>query len=169
MYNKVETIALGVSIFFIFLGLYLTLTTNVLTRENNDLKATVIEPTLVAVSDEGSININNDNNSISMKVNDIKIGEGEEVKEGDEVVVHYSGTLSNGEEFDNSKLRNQPFKFKVGKGMVIKGWDEGILGMKSGGVRVLVIPPDMAYGSAGIGPIPPNATLTFTIELLEIE
>ncbi len=173
MYNKVETIALGVSIFFIVFGLYLTLSTNILTREDKNLKAAVIEPALVSVDDTDNFYTNNNNLNKSMdnalKINDIKIGEGDGVKPGDEVIVHYSGTLSNGEEFDNSKLRNQPFEFKVGKGMVIEGWDKGILGMKPGGTRVLVIPPEMAYGSTGFGPIPPNATLTFTIELLEIK
>ncbi|MCA9360386.1 FKBP-type peptidyl-prolyl cis-trans isomerase [Candidatus Kaiserbacteria bacterium] len=104
-----------------------------------------------------------------MVIDDIKLGTGEEVKENDLVVVHYVGTLQNGEEFDNSHKRGAPFEFRVGKGMVIEGWEEGLIGMKVGGERVLVIPPDMAYGEQGIGPIPGNATLVFVIELMEIK
>ncbi|MCA9363117.1 FKBP-type peptidyl-prolyl cis-trans isomerase [Candidatus Kaiserbacteria bacterium] len=103
-----------------------------------------------------------------MVIDDVKIGAGEEVKSGDTVSVHYIGTLQNGTEFDNSRKRGEPFQFKIGAGMVIKGWDEGLLGMKVGGQRVLVIPPDKAYGEEGVGPIPPNSTLVFAIELVDI-
>jgi peptidylprolyl isomerase len=91
------------------------------------------------------------------------------VKEGDVVSVHYVGTLQNGTEFDNSKKRGAPFEFKVGGGQVIAGWEEGLVGMQVGGQRVLVIPPEKGYGANGIGPIPGNATLVFSIELLEIK
>jgi FKBP-type peptidyl-prolyl cis-trans isomerase len=83
--------------------------------------------------------------------------------------VHYIGTLQNGQQFDNSHTRGEAFTFTVGEGMVIKGWDEGLLGMKVGGQRLLVIPPDMAYGANAIGPIPANSTLLFSIELIEIK
>jgi peptidylprolyl isomerase len=83
--------------------------------------------------------------------------------------VHYVGTLQNGTEFDNSKKRGQPFEFTVGAGQVIKGWDQGLVGMKVGGQRILVIPPDMAYGERGVGPIPGNATLVFSIELIDVK
>lgn len=84
------------------------------------------------------------------------------------VVVHYVGTLPDSTEFDNSRRRGQPFTFQVGAGSVIKGWDEGLVGMKVGGQRILVIPPDKGYGAQAVGPIPANSTLVFAIELLEI-
>lgn len=111
----------------------------------------------------------NKGNIKRMVIDDIKIGNGEEVKEGDVVSVHYVGKLQNGQEFDASKKRGEPFEFTVGAGRVIQGWEEGVIGMKVGGERVLVIPPEKAYGEAGIGPIPGNATLVFSIELLEIQ
>jgi FKBP-type peptidyl-prolyl cis-trans isomerase len=101
-------------------------------------------------------------------VQDTKVGEGDAVKAGDTVTVHYIGTLQDGQEFDNSLRRNQPLTFMVGKGTVIKGWDAGIVGMKKGGERVLVIPPSLAYGDRGIGVIPPQTTLLFSITLLEV-
>jgi peptidylprolyl isomerase len=103
-----------------------------------------------------------------MVIDDIKIGTGPEVQEGDVVTVHYAGRLQDGTEFDNSRTRGSAFDFQVGGGQVIKGWEEGLIGMKVGGERILVIPPEMGYGSAGIGPIPGGATLIFSIELLAI-
>ena len=115
-------------------------------------------------------------NSLDMKGNidtlisdDVVIGKGSEVKTGDTVSVHYVGTLQNGQEFDNSNKRGEPFEFKVGEGRVIKGWDQGVVGMKEGGTRILVIPASLAYGANPIGPIPANSTLVFSIELLEIK
>lgn len=101
-------------------------------------------------------------------IDDVTAGEGALVQLGDTVTVHYIGTLQNGQQFDNSYLKGAPFTFTLGEGRVIEGWDEGVLGMKVGGQRILVIPPELAYGKAGAGPIPPNATLVFAIELLEI-
>lgn len=104
-----------------------------------------------------------------LKIRDIECGEGEEAVPGATVSVHYVGTLDSGEQFDSSRERNQPFQFALGSGQVIPGWDEGIQGMKVGGVRELTIPPDLGYGAAGSPPvIPPNATLHFEVELLEI-
>ncbi len=101
---------------------------------------------------------------------DIEIGEGAEAVAGSTVVVHYSGFLTDGSKFDSSLDRNDPFSFKLGAGMVIRGWDEGFSGMKVGGKRKLTIPPEMGYGSAGAGGvIPPNATLVFDVELLEVK
>jgi len=102
-------------------------------------------------------------------IDDIKPGTGAEVKEGDTVVVHYIGTLQDGFEFDNSNKRGDPFEFTVGGGRVIAGWEEGLIGMKVGGQRVLVIPPEKAYGSRAVGSIPANSTLVFAIELLEVK
>lgn len=99
---------------------------------------------------------------------DIRPGTGREVRNGDRVRVHYVGRFMNGRQFDSSRERRQPFEFTVGEGMVIPGWDAGILGMRKGGVRLLRLPPGVAYGAIGSGPIPPNQTLFFEIELLEI-
>jgi peptidylprolyl isomerase/FKBP-type peptidyl-prolyl cis-trans isomerase FkpA len=101
-------------------------------------------------------------------VDDVLIGTGPAVADGDTVEVHYIGVLQNGQEFDNSYRRGQSFTFTVGDGNVITGWEQGIVGMQAGGQRILVIPPAAGYGSEGFGPIPGDATLVFTIELLEI-
>jgi FKBP-type peptidyl-prolyl cis-trans isomerase len=104
-----------------------------------------------------------------LQVIDDVVGQGPEVKAGNKVRVHYTGTLMNGQKFDSSRDRGAPFDFTVGDGSVIKGWDEGVVGMKAGGKRRLVIPRDIAYGEAGRPPeIPPKAGLKFDIELLEI-
>jgi FKBP-type peptidyl-prolyl cis-trans isomerase len=105
-----------------------------------------------------------------LKYEDVKVGTGAEAKAGDTVEVHYTGTLANGKKFDSSKDRGQPFPFKLGAGKVIKGWDEGVAGMKVGGVRKLVIPPELGYGARGFPPvIPGNAELHFEVELLKIK
>ena|SRR5687768_7354110 len=100
---------------------------------------------------------------------DTTCGDGEEAVAGSNVSVHYVGTLENGEKFDSSRDRGVPFQFALGSGGVIAGWDEGIEGMKVGGVRELTIPPDLGYGAAGSPPvIPPNSTLLFEVELLDV-
>jgi peptidylprolyl isomerase len=103
-----------------------------------------------------------------LQITDVVVGEGEEAAAGRTVSVNYRGTLQNGREFDSSYGRG-PFSFPLGAGRVIKGWDEGVAGMKVGGKRQLVIPPDLAYGSRGAGGvIPPDATLLFEVDLLEV-
>jgi FKBP-type peptidyl-prolyl cis-trans isomerase FkpA len=105
-----------------------------------------------------------------LKYIDEKEGTGAEAKKGDTVDVHYTGWLKDGKKFDSSKDRGRPFTFQLGAGMVIKGWDEGVAGMKVGGQRKLIIPPELGYGARGAGGvIPPNAELTFEVELLKIK
>ena len=100
---------------------------------------------------------------------DLVVGQGREAHAGETATVHYTGTLVDGTKFDSSKDRNQPFPFRLGAGRVIKGWDEGVEGMKIGGTRKLVIPPQLGYGARGAGArIPPNATLIFEVELLDL-
>ena len=104
-----------------------------------------------------------------LRYQDVTEGQGKEAKAGNTVSVHYTGWLPNGEKFDSSRDRNQPFGFTRGAGQVIAGWDEGVAGMKVGGRRKLVIPPDLGYGTAGAPPdIPPGATLVFDVELLDV-
>ena len=107
-----------------------------------------------------------------LKIEDIKVGTGELAVAGKNVTVHYTGWLTDGviqgKKFDSSKDRGQAFIFALGRGEVIRGWDEGVAGMKVGGKRKLTIPPDLGYGSRGAGGvIPPNATLKFDVELLD--
>lgn len=108
--------------------------------------------------------------SSSLVIEDISIGSGPEVKgHGQFITVHYTGKLEDGTEFDSSYPRNEPFGFPLGVGYVIQGWDQGVMGMKVGGKRRLTIPPHLGYGSQGAGGIiPPNATLIFEIELVEV-
>ena len=103
-------------------------------------------------------------------IEDIKIGDGQEVEKFNIVTVNYTGLLENGTKFDSSLNPGRtPLRFTVGAGQVIKGWDEGLMGMKVGGKRKLTIPPELGYGSRDNGPIPANSTLIFEIDLLGIE
>lgn len=105
-----------------------------------------------------------------LKYQDLTTGTGDEAAKGDTVSVHYDGRLTDGTKFDSSRDRDQPFSFKIGAGQVIKGWDEGVAGMKIGGVRKLIIPADLGYGANGVpGVIPGDATLIFEVELLAIK
>ena len=105
-----------------------------------------------------------------LKYEDLMAGDGDVAAAGQSVSVHYTGWLTDGSKFDSSVDRNEPFSFMLGKGMVIRGWDEGVQGMKVGGKRKLTIPAQLGYGAAGAGGvIPPNATLVFDVELLAID
>ena len=113
----------------------------------------------------------------TLRVTDTKVGAGTTATAGKEVTVHYTGWLydakaagTHGQKFDSSRDRNEPFAFRLGAGMVIRGWDQGVADMKVGGTRMLVIPPDLGYGARGAGGvIPPNATLVFDVELLGVK
>ena len=132
-------------------------------------------PTLFAMADAsalgGPMDVEKSRLTASgLRITDVVVGTGAEASPGDTVVVHYRGTLEDGSQFDASYDRGTPFSFPLGAGRVIKGWDEGVQGMQVGGKRKLVIPPDLGYGSRGAGGvIPPNATLIFDVELLEVK
>lgn len=109
--------------------------------------------------------------SSGLNYQDLIVGDGEEAQVGDLVSVHYTGWLQDGKKFDSSLDRGTPFPFNLGTGTVIKGWDEGVVGMRVGGKRRLIIPPELGYGSRDIGNglIPPNSTLIFEVELLRVQ
>lgn len=108
-----------------------------------------------------------DNNGL--KIEDVVLGTGVEALPGTLVFVHYLGTFTNGVKFDSSYDRGEPIQFVLGSGYVIKGWDQGLVGMKVGGKRKLIISPELGYGSTARGPIPPNSTLLFDVELVRVE
>jgi len=179
MFSKFEIAGIGLSIGVMALALYLIRieTMTVITPESQVAQTT--SPGLRVIDSTTGVDNNTDLRTAlteasrrgrisQLVVTDVRFGVGEEVEVGDTVTVNYVGTLQNGQEFDNSYKRGQPFSFKVGAGNVIAGWEEGLVGMKVGGQRVLVIPSDKGYGDRGFGPIPGGATLVFSIELLEI-
>ena len=181
MLSKFELVGIGISVLCMAVALYLVRveTSFLATSGATSQSAQAIGSGIVVVGDGEDVTSERTNalldaadergNLKKIVIDDILVGAGAEVKEGDEVVVHYIGTLQSGEEFDNSRKRGEPFSFTIGEGRVIAGWEQGLVGMKVGGQRILVIPPDLAYGAQEIGPIPPNSTLVFAIELLEIK
>ncbi len=108
-------------------------------------------------------------NAKDLKIEDIKVGNGREVKSGDTVAINYLGTLPDGKKFDSSYDRGEPFETQIGTGQVIKGWDMGVVGMKVGGKRKLTIPPSLGYGQQAVGTIPANSTLVFEVELVDVK
>ncbi|MBP6881057.1 MAG: FKBP-type peptidyl-prolyl cis-trans isomerase [Candidatus Pacebacteria bacterium] len=183
MFSKFEMFGAGMSVFFMALALYLVqvqstlfkplevgLPAQAISAQNSGVVVVGQSDDVEQARADAYLQAMNDNGSIErMVIDDVKFGTGEAVENGDTVAVHYVGTLQSGTEFDNSYKRGKPFEFTVGGGQVIKGWDQGLVGMKVGGQRVLVIPPALAYGERGIGSIPANATLVFSIELVEIK
>lgn len=138
-------------------------------RAGNSGQATTTNSGLQATNSTGSSGQATTTSS-GLQIIDEVVGTGQEAKSGDTISVNYTGWLADGTKFDSSYDRNQPFDFVLGAGNVIKGWDEGVVGMKVGGKRKLIIPPDLAYGAGGYPPtIPPNATLTFEVELVAIK
>ncbi len=177
LFNKYETIGILASVGI----MALTLVAVRLKTENLFVNTTPEKGTqsaVVAVSqedgdDEALANALKDASSntgdlVELVIDDVRIGTGAGVKDGDTVSVHYIGTTQDGVRFDSSYERGQPFEFTVGTGKVIQGWEKGLIGMQVGGQRILVIPGAMAYGNRQVGPIPPNAPLVFAVELLEI-
>lgn len=176
MFSKVEIAGIALSVTAMAAALYLV------TKDDSSLALSSTSQTAevgrVFVSDEGDQKNNlrdaivsaadSTGNLSKLIVDDVVYGTGDEVKVGDTVTVHYIGTLQNGQEFDNSNKRGTPFTFTVGEGKVIKGWEEGIVGMKKGGKRILVVPSDLGYGDKGYGPIPGGANLVFAVDLLDI-
>jgi len=175
--NKLEAVGIAVSVGLMVVALWLVRvesTTELLTSTgDNQLAAPV---TIGKSDDQARANLEavtsavDENGDLKrLIIDDVIIGGGQEAKVGDTVTVHYVGRLQNGQEFDNSNKRGEPFTFTLGDGKVIAGWEQGVVGMKVGGERILVIPPDLAYGKSGFGPIPGDATLVFSIKLLSIE
>jgi FKBP-type peptidyl-prolyl cis-trans isomerase len=119
---------------------------------------------------QGASNTNtNQMPTTGVQTNDVTVGGGEVAEPGDRITAHYVGVLTNGQVFDSSRDRNAPISFTLGVGQVIRGWDEGIKGMREGGKRVLTIAPDYGYGSEGVGAIPPDSTILFEVEVLDVQ
>lgn len=158
-------------IFFVLLavvgGVYYWLVGNK-NQPEETLVATTTAASMAATTSASQGSGNLIESSDGLKYEILQVGAGQEAKNGNDVLVHYVGTLENGAKFDSSRDRNKPFDFVLGTGAVIKGWDLGVLGMKVGEIRKLIIPSSIGYGAQGQGPIPPNATLIFEVELLGV-
>ena len=177
-FTKDEIVGISVSI-LVALGFFAAL-------RFDDLKGMLVRPAVEAPTSEETVSLGTTkdvgtltqllSSALSSKgkvekliTQDSKVGEGKEVVNGSRVTVHYIGTLQNGTEFDNSYSKGAPFTFVIGRGEVIDGWDKGLLGMKEGGERILIVPPDMAYGDRSVSIIPKNSTLLFAVEVLKVE
>lgn len=174
--NKFELAGIGVSVIAMALALFLlridssVFSSNILNTDTQSATIVVSDDSNDASAIANAIVEASDKSEIERLISDdVVLGVGDSVETGDTVSVHYIGTLQNGQQFDNSYTRGTPFEFTVGEGKVIEGWERGIIGMKTGGQRILVVPARLGYGEEGYGPIPKNATLVFAIELLSIE
>lgn len=170
MINRFEAIGIFTSISFMALALFLLnmqTATQALDTTGQQSASVVFSEDNASASVANALDATG--NVEKLLIDDVLVGSGPSVVEGDTVSVNYIGTLQNGEQFDNSYLRAEPFQFTVGEGKVIAGWEEGIVGMKAGGQRILVIPAEMAYGDREIGPIPAGSPLVFAIELMSID
>ena len=148
-------------IIFVGLGVWM------FSQKGNKVSEDLVFPTATPTPAPANTPIKMEN---GLQIQDLKVGTGAEVKLGQELTMHYSGTLEDGTKFDSSYDRGEPFQFVLGAGQVIKGWDLGVQGMKVGGKRKLIIPPELGYGTRGAGGvIPPNATLIFEVELLAVQ
>lgn len=176
MINKYELVGIFGSIALMAVALYLlrvensTVTALTNTGDNQAAVAVVaLDNDEQGLFDTLASSVSENGTLTKLVVDDVNVGTGPEVKTGDTVEVNYIGTLTDGQEFDNSYNRGETFTFTVGEGRVIEGWELGLVGMQVGGKRILVIPPEMAYGSRDVGPIPANSTLMFAIELVSIK
>lgn len=130
------------------------------------------EPIMSLFNTQPVPNSNSNQNTMiqtGFRAEDVTVGTGELAQAGDKVSAHYVGRLTNGQVFDSSRDRGLPIQFVLGRGQVIRGWDEGIIGMREGGKRILTIAPDFGYGSIAVGAIPANSTLVFEVELVGLE
>lgn len=177
MLSKFEVIGVLGSVALMSLALFLLrLDTSTLAKVSNDDTQSAA---VIVVDEEKDTNqalaealmqaANQNGVPQQLVIDDVTIGTGAEAVAGKKIKVHYVGRLSNGQEFDSSVKRGEPFTFTLGAGEVIKGWDQGIVGMKVGGSRTLVIPANLAYGDRAVGPIPANATLLFQVDLLDVQ
>lgn len=146
--------AVLVVVMFLGMAYYFSLNKN-MDKTNTPLSAADVSQVAPAVTE--------------LKIEDIIVGTGAEAVAGKKLSMHYIGTLLDGTKFDSSRDRGTPFEFTLGVGQVIKGWDQGVAGMKVGGKRKLTIPSTLAYGAGAVGSIPPNSTLVFEVELLAVK
>lgn len=172
MLNKYETIGVFASVALMAIALFLLQvdsTDSVLTDSSQSASVVTVDETNASLETSLRDAFADADTLQKMVLDDVRIGSGPEAEIGDTIAVHYVGRLKNGQEFDNSYRKGDPFTFTLGAGEVITGWDEGLAGMQVGGKRVLVVPPQLAYGDTGYGPIPPSATLIFVVELMSID
>jgi FKBP-type peptidyl-prolyl cis-trans isomerase len=163
--NKNEKVAVFVAV-VVALG-FLFLSYNLFTGDSgDDLLSNLLNTTVDTEVEDGQ---DADMKIEGLVMQDLQVGEGDEAVNGALITVHYIGTLDNGTVFDSSVERGEPFQFVLGAGQVIQGWEKGFVGMKIGGVRKLVIAPQLAYGDTQVGPIPANSILTFQVELLGVQ